>query len=81
MTDPRQPNFFKVNMNGKTINLKHHKRHKANSRQIAIIKFLESMGLDYRDTCPELRMSFKTGYNMGYKESKRRTLSVQEASP
>lgn len=72
MNNPNQANFFFKKINGKEHTFKHQPRHKANDRQVAIIKFLEAMGLK-EETCPEIRLTFRAGYNMGYKEAKKRT--------
>lgn len=79
MTDPNQPKFFVSKKNGKKY--KHYKRHKANERQVAkdIYKKQFEEHHNRKMTIDELR-AFKCGYNMGYKEAKKRATQSKSSA-
>ena len=64
---------FKVIINGKVRSIIHNSRHKCNSRSVNLIKFLEHLRKNGFSDSPDVINAFKTGYNIGYSESKKRS--------
>lgn len=70
--------IFRKKINGKTREFIHNSRHKANSRSVNLVKYLEHLrGVGAEDT-QEIINAFKTGYNMGYTESKKRSRKLNQ---
>ncbi|KKN44956.1 hypothetical protein LCGC14_0687770 [marine sediment metagenome] len=71
MTDPKQSKYFYAN-GKKYIHLG---RHCANSRSVNFTKWvMEIKRILKRNITKEEGDAFKTGYNMGYKEGKKRAI-------
>ena len=64
---------FKVKINGKVRSITHTNRHKCNSRSVNLIKFLEHLKENNLLDSSDVINAFKTGYNIGYRESKKRS--------
>lgn len=64
---------FKKTINGETKEFIHHSRHKANSRSVALVKHLEYLKKENKLDNQEIINAFKTGYNNGYDEARKRT--------
>ena len=54
----------------------HYERHQANSRNVCFDEFKKSFEkINKRELKPLERKCFKTGFNMGYKEARKRKLN------
>lgn len=79
MVDPKQPKYFFKTINGKSETFKHFPRHKANSRSIALTKHSEYLKKNNIEMTQIIKDSFKSGYNSGYDEARRRTNKLRDS--